>query len=100
MSANAVVSAVSHRRIRRARVWLEARAAAEQVLIVGATLDAANDLARGVAKEKKAAFGWHRLTLSQLAAAIAAPALAARGLVPLSRVGTEAIVARLVHRLR
>jgi hypothetical protein len=53
-----------------------------------------------VAKERGAAFGWHRLTLSQLAAAIAAPALAARGLIPLSRVGTEAIVAGLVHRLR
>ncbi len=79
--------------------WLEGRAAAEEVLIVGTTLDAANELARGVAKEKGAAFGWHRLTLSQLAAAIAAPVLATRGLIPLSRIGTEAIVARLVHRL-
>ena len=100
MSAIAVISAVNQRRIRRARAWLEGRVPAEEVLIVGATLDAANELARRVAKERGAAFGWHRLTLSQLAAAIAAPALAARGLVPLSRVGTEAIVARLVHRLR
>ena len=100
MSATAVISAVNHRRIRRARAWLESRVPAEEVLIVGATLDAANELARRVAKEKGAAFGWHRLTLSQLAAAIAAPVLAARGLVPLSRVGTEAIVARLVHRLK
>jgi hypothetical protein len=37
------------------------------VLIVGATPDAANELARKVAKEKGAAFGWHRLTLPQLA---------------------------------
>jgi NAD(P)-dependent dehydrogenase (short-subunit alcohol dehydrogenase family) len=80
MSANAIISAVNHRRIRRARAWLEGRAAAEEVLIVGATLDAANELARGVAKEKGAAFGWHRLTLSPLAAAIAAPVLATRGL--------------------
>jgi ATP-dependent helicase/nuclease subunit B len=100
MNATAVISTVNHRRIRRARAWLESAVSAEEVLIVGATLDAANELARRVAKEKGAAFGWHRLTLSQLAAVIAAPALAARGLIPLSRVGTEAIVARLVHRLR
>ena len=100
MSATAVISAVNQRRIQRALAWLEGRVPAEEVLIVGATLDAANELARRVAKERGAAFGWHRLTLSQLAAAIAAPALAARGLIPLSRVGTEAIVARLVHRLR
>ena len=99
MSANAIISAVNHLRIRRARAWLEGRAAAEEVLIVGATLDVANELARGVAKEKGAAFGWHRLTLSALAASIAAPVLATRGLIPLSRIGTEAIVARLVHRL-
>jgi hypothetical protein len=86
--------------LQRALAWLEGRLPAEEVLIVGATLDAVNELARRVAKERGAAFGWHRLTLSQLAAAIAAPALAARGLIPLSRVGTEAIVARLVHRLR
>jgi hypothetical protein len=100
MSATAVISAVNQRRIQRALAWLEGRVPAEEVLIVGATLDAANELARRVAKERGAAFGWHRLTLSQLAAAIAAPALAARGLIPLNRVGTEAIVARLVHRLR
>jgi ATP-dependent helicase/nuclease subunit B len=99
MSHIAIISAVNRRRIRRARAWLEGRAAAEEVLIVGATLDAANELARSIAKEKAAAFGWHRLTLPQLAAAIAAPALATRGLIPLSRIGTDAIVARLVHRL-
>src|SRR5260370_39848889 len=99
MSSNAAVSEVDHRRIRRARAWLAGRAPAEEVLIVGATLDAANELTRGVAKEKRAAFGWHRLTLSSLAAAIARPALATRRLIPFSRIGTEAIVARLVYRL-
>jgi hypothetical protein len=100
MSAIALISTVNRRRIGRARVWLESRVQAEEVLIVGATLDAATELARKVAKKKGAAFGWHRLTLPQLAAAIAAPALATRGLVPLSRLGTEAVVARLVHRMR
>jgi ATP-dependent helicase/nuclease subunit B len=99
MGAHAVTSAPNHRRIEQARAWLGSRDAAEEVLIVGASLDAANELSRRLANEKGAAFGWHRLTLSQLAAAVAAPTLAMRGLVPLSRVGAEAMVARLVHRL-
>ena len=100
MSAIVVTSAVNHRRIGRARSWLENRLVAEEVLIIGASLDAANELARKVAEEKGAAFGWHRVTLPQLAAALAAPLLAERKLVPISRLGAEAIVARVVHRLK
>src|SRR5262249_769213 len=84
----------------QARVWLECRAPAEEVLIVGATLDATNELARAVAKKKGAAFGWHRLTLSQLAATIAAPLLAKRRLVPLSSLGSHAVVTGFVYRLK
>ena len=100
MSAIVATSVVNHRRIRRARAWLGSRVLAEEVLIIGASLDAANELSRRVLQEKGAAFGWHRLTLPQLAAAIAAPVLAERKLVPLSRLGTEAILARVVHRLK
>jgi len=99
MSVHAVLSWNGHRRIHGAQRWLENRAAAEEVLIVGATLDAANELVRKVAKKKSAVFGWHRFTLPQLAFTIAAPILAARGLTPLSRIGVGAIVARLVHRM-
>jgi hypothetical protein len=100
VSAIVVTSAVNQRRIGRARTWLESRVVAEEVLIVGASLDAANELARQVAEEKGAAFGRHRVTLPQLAAALAAPLLAERKLVPISRLGAEAIVARVVHRLK
>ena len=99
MNSHVVISSTGHRRIGIARGWLESRTAAEEVLIVGATLDAANELARKVARKKGAAFGWHRLTLPQLAFAVAAPILAARGLTPLSRIGAGALVARLVHRM-
>jgi hypothetical protein len=34
MTANAIISAVNHRRIGRAGAWLEGRAPAEEVLIV------------------------------------------------------------------
>jgi hypothetical protein len=52
MSAIVATSAVNHRRIGRARAWLESRVLAEEVLIIGASLDAANELARTVAEEK------------------------------------------------
>src|SRR3954454_19123933 len=100
MSATVVTSVAHRRRLERAGAWLESRGQSEEVLVVGATLDGANELARAVAKDKGAAFGWHRLSFSQLAFAIGSPALSSRGLVPLSRVGTEATVARLVHQLK
>jgi ATP-dependent helicase/nuclease subunit B len=100
MGATVLISAVNRRRVGRARAWLEPRKPAEEVLIIGATLDAANELARGVVQDKGAAFGWHRLTLAQLAAAVARPTLTTRGLVSLSRIGTQAVVARIVHRLK
>jgi RecB family exonuclease len=96
----AIISAACHRRIRRVTAWLEGADVAEELLIVGASLDAANELARRIAKKKGAVFGWHRITLPQLAATIAAPALAMRGLAPLSQLGTEAIVARMIHHLK
>ena len=52
MSAIVATSAVNLRRIGRARAWLESRVLAEEVLIIGASLDAANELARTVAEEK------------------------------------------------
>jgi ATP-dependent helicase/nuclease subunit B len=99
MTVRVLISSMSHRRIARARAWLEGREPAEEVLIVGASLDAANEVARGVAQMKGAAFGWHRLSLTQLAAALAGPTLAVRSIVPLSRLGTQAMAARVVHAL-
>jgi hypothetical protein len=99
MSRIAVTSSAARFRIRRAEAWLESRNPDEELLVIGATLDAANELVRRVAQKKGAAFGWHRLTLPQLTFTIAAPVLAARGLTPLSRIGGDALVARLVHRL-
>jgi hypothetical protein len=99
MGATAFISSMSHRRIARARAWLEARAPAEEVLIIGASRDAANELARQVAQMRGAAFGWHRLTLTQLAATLAGSALTARGIAALSRLGVQAMAARVVHSL-
>ena len=100
MTTTAVTSVGSLPRIDRARAWLETRDNAEEVLILGASLGAANELTRSLVKTRGAAFGWHRLTLAQLAANIASPVLTERGLASISQIGAEATVARLLHRLR
>ena len=52
-----------------------------------------------VAAARGALFAVHRLTLNRLIGLLAADDLAARGLVPLSRLATEAVAARAIHRL-
>src|SRR5262252_1693561 len=99
MGATACISSMSHRRIARARAWLSLRDPAEELLIIGASLDAANELARGVVQTGGGVFGWHRFSLAQLAAALAAPTMAERGIVPVSRLSVEAIVCRVAHAL-
>src|SRR5215472_18468310 len=96
MSATVVTSVDSRSRIDRARAWLETRHAAEEVLVLGASLNAANELARSLTKTKGAAFGWHQLTLAQLAANIASPTLIEHGLVSIRQIGAEAVVTRSV----
>ena len=100
MSVTVATSVVSQRRIRRACDWLKSRTPIEELLIIGATLDAVNELVRNLAKERGAVFGWHRFTLSGLAATLAAPLLAERKLAPLSRLGSQAIMTRGVHRTK
>ncbi|TMA29803.1 MAG: Dna2/Cas4 domain-containing protein [Deltaproteobacteria bacterium] len=90
-------SASAAARLERAAEWLARRRKAEQVLVIGATAEAASELVRQVAQP--AAFGWRRLTLGRLAALSAAEALARRGLSPLSSLGLEALCARVVHQM-
>jgi ATP-dependent helicase/nuclease subunit B len=99
MGLTAVTSTASHQRIARAREWLDATRPAEEVLIIGSTLSAANELARGTVQTKGASFGYHRLTLTQLASALARPALTAQRTAPLGALGTQAVANRAIHRL-
>ena len=86
-------------RIELARRWLMERKAHEPLLVLGAAQGAAADLIRDVATERGAVFGWYRSTLLRLAAELAAPVLAERGLAPAATLAIEALVARVVHRL-
>ena len=80
-------------RIAEARRWLIARAHAG-ALIVSASRGAADELARSVAAAGRGAVRLHRFSLPQLAAHVAAPILAARGLAPATHIGAEAVAAR------
>ncbi len=93
-------SVSSARRMMHASLWLGERPTGAEVVIIGHTAEAANHLAREALTATGVAFGWHRLSWTQLAYAVAAPALAKRELVPIGRIGSDALVARLVQRLR
>ena len=99
MGFSVITSAASHYRVARGRDWLKACAPTEETLIIGATLGAANELARSVAQDKRASFGYHRLTFGQLASALARPALAAQRTVPLGALGIQAVANRAIHKL-
>src|SRR5207247_10872899 len=51
-------------------------------------------LARAIAASSGASIGLHRFSLTQLAARLAAPILAAQGLAPVTYLGSEAVAAR------
>ncbi|AKT44209.1 PD-(D/E)XK nuclease family protein [Chondromyces crocatus] len=69
------------------------------MLILGASVEAANELVCAVVSKRRAAFGWHRLTVGRLAAALATPALVTRGLVPAGMLALEALCARVIDGL-
>src|SRR5260221_3690043 len=71
---------------------------ASEVLLIASSKGAADDLARRCSPS--GALGLHRMTLNQLAASAATPRMVAEGKAPASRLGVEAIAARVVHLLR
>ncbi len=98
MVAKVLVSASALRRVAFADGWLSVREPGEEVCVLGGSRTSADDLVRQATKG--ATFGWHRLSVAQLAAAVAAPRTAERGIAPLSRLGSEALTARIVHEYR
>src|SRR4051812_1460863 len=78
--------------------FLRSLGAASEALLIAPTRGAADDFARICCPS--GALGLHRMTLNQLAAGLATPRLVAEGLAPASRLGVEAIAARVVHLLR
>ena len=94
-----ISSAHASVRLFRARQWLQSRVPAEEVLVVGATVDAGNELLRSVASEIGAAFGWRRTTLGRFAGDLARPILVEKSLAPIGTLGVEALIVRSLHEL-
>ena len=77
--------------------FLQAGGAAAGTLLIAPSRGAADDLARQCSPA--GALGLYRMTLHQLAAELAAPGMAAEGRTPISRLASEAMCARVAHRL-
>src|SRR5882724_2324471 len=80
-------SASAAERLRAAGAFVERVPAATEVLVVGASRDAADDLARRVTVARGATFGLHRASLTQLAVRLA--------VAPATALGAEAVAARV-----
>src|SRR6202047_3685280 len=74
------------------------QSASSEVLLLAPSKGAADDLARRCCPA--GALGLHRMTLNQLAAALATPRMIAERKAPASRLAMEAMSARVAHALR
>jgi len=86
-------------RIRRGVEFLLSHGVAAEVVVVGASADAAAHVARTAAHQAGGSFGWYRFTLARLAGALAAHDLGDRKLTPVGTLALEAVSARIVHDL-
>jgi ATP-dependent helicase/nuclease subunit B len=98
-SIHIIESSEASARLRAAQRWLAARTD-RGALIVSASRGAADDLARAVVLGSGATAGLHRFSFTQLAARLAAPILAARGIAPATLIGSEAVAARATFDAR
>jgi ATP-dependent helicase/nuclease subunit B len=91
-----VTSPSAAHRLDAARAFLSGRSAATELIIVGASRGAADDLARSVARQRGATFGMTRFSITELAARAAAARLGGRRRAPGTQAGSEAIASRAV----
>jgi ATP-dependent helicase/nuclease subunit B len=94
-SFRVVDAASAAARLDAAFEFLSGFPAHQPITIIGATRGAADDLARRIALARPATLGLSRFSLTQLAARLAAAALAGRGVAPATSLGAEAVAARV-----
>lgn len=99
MRSVAVVSASARVRLEAAAAFVGGWPASTELLIVGATREAADDFCRAIAVTRGATFGLHRFTLGQLASRIASATLAARGVTPATSLSADALATRALFEL-
>jgi ATP-dependent helicase/nuclease subunit B len=91
-----IISTSAAARLDAARAFLAGRAPSTELIIVGASRGAADDLARAMARQVGATFGITRFGLTELAARAAAARLGGERRVPGTQAGAEAVAARAV----
>jgi ATP-dependent helicase/nuclease subunit B len=89
-----VTSAANHDRLLFGKEWLKTKGPAAEVLIIGSTPVGANEITRSLIREKRAAFGYHRLSWAQFASTLARPVLTVQRTVPLGGLGVQAVANR------
>ncbi len=82
-------------RLRAAEAFVTRYPADAEVLIIGASRDAADDLARRVTAARGATFGLHRASFTQLAVRFATAEMARLALAPATALGANAVAARI-----
>lgn len=92
-------SGCASERVDTARQFLSGFPASTEVIVVGNSRDAADDLVRSVSIASQATFGLHRFSLTQLAVRFAALEMTRQGLAPSTVLGTEALAARAVFEV-
>ncbi len=91
-----ITSTSAAARLDQARHFLQSHPSSAEVVIVGASRGAADDLARRLAVDHGATFGITRVSLTELAARSAAVQLAGARRMPGTQAGAEAAAARAV----
>lgn len=95
-----VVHPAAAERLAAARAFVGEFPPATELLLIGATRSAIDDFARTVSATRGASFGLHRFTPLQLAARLAQPRLAVRGLAHAGDLATAAIATRVTFDVR
>jgi CRISPR/Cas system-associated exonuclease Cas4 (RecB family) len=93
-------STSSYVRAQAARSWLREVASDDEVLVIAAEREVADEFAWALAKERGAVFGAQRFSLPSLAAALALPELAGRGCAPATTLGAEAVATRAAFQVK
>jgi hypothetical protein len=95
-----ITSTAASARLDAAKVFLSGRPPAAEVVVVGASRGAADDLVRAVASRTGATFGLSRFSLTELAARAAAERMADGHSAPGTQAGVEALAARAAFDAR
>ena len=93
-----LVSRSADQRLKFARCWIREKAPTDEVLVLGATHSAVDDLVRSVCPPGGGLLGVYRMTLRQLALDLAIPRMTVDDKIPITGLGLIAVGTRVTRR--